>query len=134
MAEDSLKYVKEVAIRNYTNVALLLVMVTSVLLALKNPLELILLKLCVVPLFFLSIGGLRSIYREPIVEHKFTVRSIEYTLLQGLVFALFLSVLFWTAGTTLGEFVSFFCLSVVLICACNFSFLALRIKSIRENR
>ena len=58
--------------------------------------SLIALKLFVVPLWYLSIGGLNAIYRHPIVEDRWTVRAVEHAVLRALRFGLLTGVMQWT--------------------------------------
>ena len=103
MIRDTLDYKFKIALRNYSIVILLIGVVSLVAKASENSNEVLFLKVCIVPLFFLSLGGLRAIYRNPIVEHKITLRAVEYTVLDGLLFALFLFLITWDAEDLVDE-------------------------------
>ncbi len=58
-------------------------------------------KLCVVPMWWLSLGGLNAIYRQPIVEPRWTVRAVEHSVLGALVLCAFMAVMTWRPDATL---------------------------------
>lgn len=88
--------------------------VSFALLKLKgDPVELILLKVAVVPLFFLAINGLRSTYGQFVAGDEFTGRAMEYFLLKSLIFTLLLFVFLWEPGTILKDLFGMFFVSLV---------------------
>ena len=132
MNQETLKYKSEIAMRNYGIVFGILIAVTAVLMYLGNPITLILLKLAVVPLFFLSFGGLAVIYRSPIMESKLTARSIEYFLLEALLILLFIFVVLWESSRSVAEIFGIFLMSFAAIGIIKFSMLVLAVKRTSE--
>ncbi len=131
-SNDTLQYKKSIAIRNYTLVFVLLVLVAILSYSLGHNIELALLKLAVVPMFFLSFGGLQAIYRQPIIEHKFTPRSLEYSLLDGLLSALFIFVILWKPDETAGGLLMRFGVLVVVFSILKLVLLALDVKRLSQ--
>lgn len=134
MDNNTLKYKPEIAVRNYGLACGLLLVVFFVLKLFGNPTELILLKLAVVPLFFLSFGGLRYLYREPIFEHKLTLRAFEYSVLEGLVFSLFLFAMLWNSQRTATELLVLFGVCLLAFTMIKLVMLALIIRKISGQR
>lgn len=134
MQNETLNYKWKIAIRNYAMVFGLLLLVFTVSKALGNSTEITLLKLAVVPLFFLSFGGLRSIYRIPIFEHKVTFRAVEYSIIEGLIFSLFLFVLLWHPESTTAELLSLFGVCIITFTLIKLVMLALIVRKISDEK
>lgn len=132
MSNETLKYKTEIALRNYGIVLGMLVGVTAVLLYLGNPVTVVLLKLAFVPLIFLSFGGLRAIYRWPIVERKLTARAVEYFLLDALLSSLFLFVVLWESERSVPELIGLFVLGFVSFSIIKLSMLLYSVKRMEE--
>ena len=133
MNNETLKYKSEIAFRNYGIILGMLIGVAAVLMYLGNPVTVVLLKLAFVPLIFLSFGGLRAIYRSPIVEHKLTARALEYYLLEALMSSLFLFVILWESHRTVFELFGIFILGFVSFAIIKLSMLMLSIKQVVES-
>lgn len=126
----TLKYKKEIAIRNYAVVFLILFLVAILSRSLGDSTQLLLLKLAAVPLFFLSFGGLKSIYRHPIIEHRLTPRSIEFSVLDGLLYALFIFIILWTPEETTAALVLRFAVVLLVVSLFKMVFLLMDVKRI----
>lgn len=83
-------------IRNYSLIVTILLAVVFITSTLKQPANLIAVKLLVVPLAFLAFPGLKSLYAQPIVKDRFTTSSVEFFILEGLLLVLFLVVIMWS--------------------------------------
>ena len=130
----TLKYKAKIAIRNYTLVLMLLVMVVIASKLLGNSTELMLLKLATVPLFFLSTSGLRSIYKHPIVEHKLTPRSVEYVILDGLLLVLLIFIVTWDPEATTAELLKIFFIQLIGLTLLKLIFLVIDVKKLANER
>ena len=63
--------------------------------------NIVILKLLVVPMFWLSMIGIQYLYKEPIsLQEAFSINVVEYFLLFVLLVAGFLMVLMWTLGVS----------------------------------
>jgi len=118
-----MKYKPEIAKRNYA-IALALVLVSiAALVFMGTSIELIMLKILMVPLAFLAWKGVFSLYAQPIYEHKITLRAFECSCLQALVYSLAFCVFLWQPDNTLRElaqtygliFIWFFVLQMILM-------------------
>ena len=133
MSKETLKYKAEIALTNYMVVFILLILVAFLARSLGNSIELLLLKLAVVPLFFLSFGGLKAIYRHPIVEHRVTLRAVEYTVLDGLLFSLFIFVILWKSDEGPTELFIRFGSLVIIFTALKLGFLFFEVRRIARS-
>ena len=134
MSDDTLKYITSIAVRNYTRVALMVFGILVCTIALGDPANVILLKLSAAPFFFLSTIGLKSIYRQPIVEHKITARAVEYHLLQALLIALIALIVYWSPEKTIGMLVVFFAIMLIIISAIKYFELTRKVKAIANRK
>ena len=132
MSNETMKYKTGIALRNYGIVLGMLIGMTAVLLYLGNPVTVVLLKLAFVPAIFLSFGGLRAIYRSPIVEGKLTARAIEYFLLDALLSSLFLFVVLWKSERSVAELFGVFALCFVSFAIIKLSMLQYSVKQVQE--
>jgi len=105
---ETLNYKAKIAIKNYSVVFVMIVLMVILSRDLGDSNELLMLKIAVVPLFFLSFAGLRSIYRDPIIEHRLTLRSVEFSVLDGLLYSLFIFISLWKQESTIGELLILF--------------------------
>ena len=64
-------------------------------------------KLLVVPLWYLSLGGLNAIYRQPVVEARWTPRAVERAVLRALLLGLMVSVIQWEPEQSLSDLLTF---------------------------
>ena len=133
MSKPTLKYVGDIAVRNYGYVMILLLVVSLVSFAIGNPSNLVALKLCMVPAFFLSQRGLLSIYRRPIFEHTVTVRAVEYVLLQSLIICLFLTAVLWKADTSFTQMAAVLFGSFVVIGGLNLAIMYSSVRNIAKD-
>jgi len=130
---DTLSYVAKIAIRNYGIVLLLLLLVCIASLYQGKSVELILLRMAIVPLVFLAPRGLVSIYRQPIVEHKLTIRGVEFVLLHALITSLSVFVLLWTSEATVSELVKTFLSIYIPLSLLFLVFMAIDIKKNKKD-
>jgi len=136
MNKETLNYKSQSAIRNYLVVIVLFILIAILSKSLGDTNELLMLKLAAVPLFFLSFGGLRLIYKHPIIEHKITLRSVEYSVLDGLLFTLFIFISLWKHGETATELSIRFGLFFLIFTAIKLTFLVFdvrKISSLKKN-
>lgn len=130
MPRELLKYNAEVAHRNYMTVFVLLILVAFLARGLGNTNEVLLLKLAVVPLFFLAFRGLRANYRYPIVQHLVTIRAVEYTILDALLYSLFTFVVLWKPSDGVTDLFIRFGSLVAAFTALKLVFLFLEVRRI----
>ena len=125
-------YNTKIAVRNYSIVLILLLLVTITEVSLGRPTEVLMLKLATVPLFFLSVGGLRAIYKKPIVESKLTLRSIEHAVLHGLLYSLFLFIVMWRSEASASELGMLFGIYFTIFTIMQLITLCINVKSISK--
>ena len=88
-------YNSKLAIENYSRVLVLVIGCWLLSTYLGDAPSVILLKVLLVPFFFVAKSGVRAFFNTPIVEGKFTVRSLEWYALIGIFEALTIVILFW---------------------------------------
>jgi len=123
MIDETMKYIPRIAIRNYGIVFALLAVSTIFLRLSGEPWEQVLLKLPVIPLFYLAMKGIFVLYKKPIYERKITLRSFECSTLQAVISALTVSIWIWQADLSAMDilkktgsiFVMFFLLHMVML-------------------
>jgi hypothetical protein len=82
-------------IQNYGFVTLFVLIMGGVAYGSGDEPSLIALKMLMAPFFILANRGLRTYFYDPIVEPLWTVRSVEYTLLNAAIFSGFMTLMVW---------------------------------------
>ena len=90
------------------------------------------LELAMVPFAFLAPRGLASLYRQPIFEHKVTLRGIEYVLLSALIATLAVFLVLWAPESSVQELLKSFFTILALLAAVMLAFMAVDIY--RKNK
>ena len=133
MTEETLKYKSNIAMRNYGFVFGLMLLAFVLLKFGGDSWELILLKLSVVPLGFLSWKGIVSLYRWPIIEYKLTLRAFEYSVLQAIVMAVLCFVMIWQPGLSTIELVKYFGSFLLLFVVVQLLFMLVKVRRLSKD-
>jgi hypothetical protein len=119
-------------IQNYGFVILFVLIIGGVAYGSGDESGLIALKMLMAPFFILANRGLRTYFYDPIVEPFWTVRSVEYTLLNAAVFAGFMTLVTWQPSRDLSTVLVDFGRGFVIMGAVMLLGLGWRIRDLQK--
>jgi hypothetical protein len=118
---------------NYGFVLLFVLVIGGVAYGSGDGSNLIALKMLMAPFFVLANRGLRTYFYDPIIEPFWTVRSVEFTLLNAAVFAGFMAVVLWQPSRDLSLVLMDFGRGFAIMGAFMMLGLGWRIRELRRN-
>jgi hypothetical protein len=120
-------------IQNYGFVILFVLIMGGIAYGSGDEPGLIALKMLMAPFFILANRGLRTYFYDPIVEPFWTVRSVEYTLLNAAVFAAFMALVVWQPSRALSAVLTDFGRGCVIMGAVMLLGLRWRIRDLQKD-
>ncbi len=123
----------KIRLSNYATVASLVCPVLILSMLNDVPSSVIMLKLLLTPLVFLSFHGLNSLYIKPVVDNRLTFRSIEHAVIESFILCVFLLIVFWTPGVSTASLVVAFSLCMLIVGALRLLLLRAQIAGKTSN-
>ena len=99
------QYVQQ-ALRNYSVVLLFCFIVIALSYFQGMSSELIALKVLATPIMWLAMRGPDSLFKSPVYEGEFTIRALEYSIISGFVFSVFVVLLILQPGVDIWRLVT----------------------------
>jgi hypothetical protein len=97
-----------------------------------DALSLAVLKGLLSPFYLLAVRGLATFFHEPIIEPFWSARSVEYTLLNAAVFAVFMALMLWRPDQQINAMLTQLGLNFSIFGAFMLFGLGLRIRGLQK--